>query len=165
MSLCLLLLLILSLGFLTPLILLPNLRFLLGTKIIRNIERLANFLRCLPLDHTGHGSACQIQEWLDIHVVGGQNQLKEKYLFDGDKVGIPLLDHLGHLGRFEWLFDFGHGFGTVMLAEFNDLFEDGSLDVGKGDFGDSVLIAVLCARERKRERFGYGKVEEEGGDV
>lgn len=52
-----------------------------------------------------------------------------------------------------------------MLAEFNDLFEDGSLDVGKGDFGDSVLIAVLCARERKRERFGYGKVEEEGGGV
>jgi len=47
------------------------------------------------------------------------------------------------LGGFEWFFDFGHGFGTVMLAEFNDLAEDGCLDVGEGDFSDSVIVAVV----------------------
>jgi hypothetical protein len=31
----------------------------------------------------------------------------------------------------------------MMLAEFNDLAEDGCLDVGEGDFGYFVIVAVI----------------------
>jgi len=34
----------------------------------------------------------------------------------------------------------------VVLAEFDDLSEDGGLDVGKGDFGDVVILSILCAK-------------------
>lgn len=133
-----------SLGLLTPLIFLPHLRLLLGTKIIRNVERLTNFLRSLPLDHARDGRTRQIQQRLDIHVVGRQNKFEQKDLLDIDKFGVPLLDDFCHLSGFERLFDFRHGFRSVVLAEFNDLSEDSSFDVREGDFCDVVVLGILC---------------------
>ena len=131
------------LGLLAPFVLLADLGLLLGTKVIGNVEGAADLLGGLSLDHGGDGGAGQIQEGLDVHVVGGKDELEEQDLLDVDKVGVPLLDDLGHYGRLEGLLDLGHGLGLVMLAEVDDLLEDGCLDVGEGDFGDIVLGVLV----------------------
>eukprot|EP00580_Thalassiosira_gravida_P017147 CAMPEP_0201657218 /NCGR_PEP_ID=MMETSP0494-20130426/526_1 /ASSEMBLY_ACC=CAM_ASM_000839 /TAXON_ID=420259 /ORGANISM="Thalassiosira gravida, Strain GMp14c1" /LENGTH=136 /DNA_ID=CAMNT_0048134011 /DNA_START=329 /DNA_END=739 /DNA_ORIENTATION=+ len=90
----------LSLRLLAPLILLPHLRLLLRTKIIRDIKRLPNLLRRFPLDHARHGRARQIQQRFDIHVIRREDEFEEEDLLDVDEVGVPLLDDLGHLCGF-----------------------------------------------------------------
>merc|ERR1719253_1663580 len=108
-----------------------------------DIECLANFLRGLSLDHARHGSTRQIQQRLDIHVVGCQNEFEQEDLLNIDKIGVPLLDDLGHHSGFEGLLNFRHGFRSVVLAEFDDLSQDGSFDVGKWNFSHIVVVRVL----------------------
>ena len=59
-----------ELSVLRPFILPPNLRFLLRSEIIGDVECLADLLRRLPLDHVGHSLAANIEERLDVQVVG-----------------------------------------------------------------------------------------------
>lgn len=56
---------------LSPLVLPPDLILLLRREIIRNIESLPDLLGALALNHIRHGLAADIEERLDVQVVGG----------------------------------------------------------------------------------------------
>lgn len=53
-----------------PLVLATNLILLLGRKVILDIERFPDLLGRLALDHVGHGLASDIQQGLDIEIIG-----------------------------------------------------------------------------------------------
>ena len=57
-----------------PLILATDLLFLLGGEVIDDIEGLADLFRRLALDHIGDGLAADIEERLDIKIVGRLRQ-------------------------------------------------------------------------------------------
>lgn len=59
------------LAVLGPFVLATNLFLLLGGEVVRNIERLTDFLGRLALDHVGDGLAANVKEGLDVQVVGG----------------------------------------------------------------------------------------------
>lgn len=59
------------LAVLSPLILATDLIFLLGGEVILDVERLSDLLRRLALDHIGDCLASNIEERLDVKVVGG----------------------------------------------------------------------------------------------
>lgn len=53
----------------SPLVLTTNLVLLLGSEVILDVERFANLLRRLALNHVGDGLAADVQQSLDIKVV------------------------------------------------------------------------------------------------
>lgn len=55
---------------LSPLVLTADLVLLLGSEVILDVEGLADLLGGLSLDHVGHGLAADIQQALDVQVVG-----------------------------------------------------------------------------------------------
>jgi len=57
-----------------PLVLTTDLILLLRGEVVLDIEGLADLLRRLALDHIGNGLAADIQESLDIHVIGSLNR-------------------------------------------------------------------------------------------
>ena len=94
------------LSLLAPLILFSNLCFLCGGEIIDNVEMLSDFFRSLPFDHAGDCGTGEVKKWFDIHVVGGQDELKKDFLINSSECCIPLLNNLAHIGRFEGLTTF-----------------------------------------------------------
>lgn len=66
--------------FFTPFIFFANLFFLWRCEVIFYVEGLAYFIRSLPFNHVSHGFACDVQESLDIQVVGSQNKFKQSAL-------------------------------------------------------------------------------------
>lgn len=54
-----------------PFVLTTDLIFLLGSKVVLNVEGLADLFRGLALDHVCDGLAANIEEGLDVEVVGG----------------------------------------------------------------------------------------------
>lgn len=54
-----------------PLVLPANLLLLLGSEIVGDIESLPDFIGRLALDHVRNGLASDIEERLDIEIVGG----------------------------------------------------------------------------------------------
>jgi hypothetical protein len=84
---------------------------LLGREVVDDVEELADLFGGLALDHVGNSLASDIaaearsqhaptgdsvqlhlQERLDIEVVGGEDDLKEHLLVDGDELLVPLAD-------------------------------------------------------------------------
>jgi hypothetical protein len=59
------------LAVLGPLILAADLLLLLGREIVLDVECLADLVGGLALDHVGYGLAANVQERLDVEVVGG----------------------------------------------------------------------------------------------
>lgn len=53
-----------------PLVLPSNFLFLLWREVIFDVKCLPDLLGCLPLDHVSHSLACQIQQILNVQVVG-----------------------------------------------------------------------------------------------
>ena len=97
----------------TPLVLLADLSLFFGGEVVDDVESLANLLGGLALDHGRDSSARQVKQRLDVHEVGGQNELKENLLLNVDEVCIPLLDDLTHLCRLQWLCIRGSGGGSM----------------------------------------------------
>lgn len=58
------------LAVLSPLVLATDLLFLLGGEIIRDVERLTDLLRGLALDHIGDSLASNVEQRLDVEIVG-----------------------------------------------------------------------------------------------
>lgn len=58
---------------LCPLVLLSNLSFFFGVKTSRQIEHCSQLFRRLALDHDTDGETCQVQEWLNVHEIGGSD--------------------------------------------------------------------------------------------
>ena len=61
------------LAILSPLVLAANLLFLLLGEIIGDVEGLADLVGRLALDHVGDGLAADVEQGLDVEVVGGLN--------------------------------------------------------------------------------------------
>ena len=55
----------------SPFVLTPDLVFLLGSEIVLDVERLADLLGRLALDHVGDGFASDIEQGLNIKVISG----------------------------------------------------------------------------------------------
>ena len=133
------------LGFFAPLIFLADLGFFLGREVVGDVERGTNFLGRLALDHGCDRGAGQVQERLNVHVICGENELKQQDLFKVNKVRVPLLDDFGHVLAFERLFNLRHGILQVVGAELDDLLQDLALDIGQGDLNiGSLVLGVLC---------------------
>ncbi len=62
---------------LAPLVLLPDLLLLRGSEVVLDVEGLPDLLRRLALDHVGHRLAGDVEEALDVKVVGGEDQLEQ----------------------------------------------------------------------------------------
>ena len=67
----------LQLLLLAPLVLLPDLLLLARGEVVLDVERLPDLLWRLPFDHVGHRLAGDVQEALDVQVVGRQDKLEE----------------------------------------------------------------------------------------
>mmetsp|Transcript_1240 Transcript_1240/g.5085 ORF Transcript_1240/g.5085 Transcript_1240/m.5085 type:complete len:212 (-) Transcript_1240:64-699(-) len=122
-----------------PLVLPPHLLLLLRGKVVPDVERLANLLRSLALDHVRHGHARQVQEGLDVQVVGSQDELEEGGLVDLDELRVEVLILL----RFALLLL------RVVLAVVDHLLQDLGGNVGERDgrLESGVLDHVLdCLR-------------------
>jgi hypothetical protein len=94
------------LAVLGPLVLAADLVLLLGSEVVLNVERLANLLGGLALDHVGHSLAADIEESLDVHVVGGEDDLEEHLLVDLHELLVPLFNVRGLLA----------GVGVIVLG-------------------------------------------------
>ncbi|GMT18056.1 hypothetical protein PFISCL1PPCAC_9353, partial [Pristionchus fissidentatus] len=75
---------------LAPSILLSDLLLFLGSKIVLDVEVLANFVRGLTLDHVGYSLAAIVHKTLDIQVVCGQENGEKHRLFHLMELLIPL---------------------------------------------------------------------------
>ncbi len=126
--------------FFGPLVLFHDLSLFFRREVVLNVKELANLRHSLVLDQTGDLGAGQFEQRLDVQVVAGHDQLEEHLLVEVDKVRVPCIDDGSHIGGDERLVDLG---GLVVLhagAEHDDLFEDGPLDVGKGDLFFFVFV-------------------------
>mmetsp|Transcript_102045 Transcript_102045/g.329173 ORF Transcript_102045/g.329173 Transcript_102045/m.329173 type:complete len:200 (-) Transcript_102045:39-638(-) len=138
-----------SSGILTPAILLAHLSLLLGREVVDDVELLADLLGVLPLDHRRDLRAREIQQALDIQVIGCQDQLKEHLLLDVDVLGVPLGDStLDEVGALERLLNFLGRVVLVVLAVVDDLAQDSGLHVGQRDLlvGAAVVNHVFDER-------------------
>lgn len=133
------------LGLLAPSILVSHLRFLFRGEIIGNVKGRPDIIRGLALDHTRNRRTGQVQERLDIHIVGRQNEFKQQDLLQLYKVGVPLLDNVGHDLTLERFLNLCHGLFQVMLAKLNDLLKDLGLDVGERNL-NGTLFVVVCSK-------------------
>lgn len=123
-----------------PLVLLANLLLLLGGKVVDNVEELANLLGRLALDEVGDRLAADVNEGLDVHVVGGEDDLKEHLLVDLDKLAVPLSNLGGLAARVISVVRVvrGERLVLVVLAVLEHLVENRRRDVREGD----GLVAV-----------------------
>ncbi len=119
--------------FLSPLILLHNLRLLLRREIILNVEELPYLRDRSILDEWCNLSTWQLQQWLNVQVIGCQDHLKEHLLIQVDKLSIPWWGHIIQVVGSEWLLNLRGWIGIYVLAELDNLLQDGALDVREGD--------------------------------
>jgi len=94
------------LAVLGPLVLAADLVLLLGSEVVLDVERLADLLGRLSLDHVGDSLAADVEKSLDVHVVGGKDDLEEHLLVDLHELLVPLLNVGGLLA----------GVGVVVLG-------------------------------------------------
>jgi len=117
----------------SPLILASNLVLFFRSEIILDVERLADLLRRLALDHVGDCLASDVEKGFDIQIVGSKDYLKEHLLIDLHELLIPLIDVCGFLARVGIVFVGLGRIGTVMLAPLDDFLENGFVDVWDGN--------------------------------
>ena len=77
------------LGLLAPLVLLADLGLLFWREVVDDVEGFPDLLGCLSLDHGGNLGAGEVEQWLDVHVVSGEDELEEGLLLEVDEVGVP----------------------------------------------------------------------------
>jgi hypothetical protein len=151
-----------------PLVLSADLFLLLRSEIVGDVEGFTDLLWRLALDHVGHGFAANIKKWLDVEVVGGQNDLKEHLLVHLHKLLVPLLNLCCSLARVGVIVLRLDGVSTVVLAPLNDLAEDRLVDILYGDsiIGPDGSIANVLQQVLDQHRsLGNGTVDFNRGMV
>lgn len=128
----------------TTYILLLDLRLLLRSEVVDNVEELTNLFRCLTLNHICNSLAsniakqnlsmkfCQIraidvQQRFDIEVVSGEDDLEEHLLINGDELLVPLANISCPFSRVILVrirVGSGQRLALVVLAIFEDLLDD-----------------------------------------
>jgi len=74
----------------SPLVLLSNGILLFLREVVLDVERLTNVLRALAFNLVGNSLAGNVQETLDVQVVGSLDQFKEGSLVNLQEVLVPL---------------------------------------------------------------------------
>ena len=126
--------------FFGPLVLLHNLLLLLRREIVLDVEELADLGHALVLDQAGHLGAGQLQQRLDVQVVGGHNQLEKHLLVQVDEFGVPRVNDCAHIGADKRFVDLGRLMVAHVDAELNHFFKDRFLDVGERNLFFFVLV-------------------------
>ena len=108
----------------SPLVLTTDLVLLFWREVVLNVECLADLLWRLALDHVGDGLAPDVEESLDVHVVGREDDLEEHLLVDLHKLLIPVLDVRSLLARIGVIVLRGRWVVLVMSAPLEDFAED-----------------------------------------
>ncbi len=119
------------LAVLGPLVLAADLVFLLWGEVVLDVERLANLLWRLALDHVGNSLAPHVEQSLDIHVVCREDDLKEHLLVDLHELLVPVLDIGRLLSRVGVVVLRRSGVVLVVLAPLKDLAENSLGDLSR----------------------------------
>lgn len=77
---------------LSPLVLAADLILFFGREVILDVECLPDLLWRLALDHVRDRLAADIQQSLDVHVVGREDDLEEHLLVDLHELLVPVFD-------------------------------------------------------------------------
>lgn len=120
-------------GFFGPSVLFLDLSFFFRGEIVLDVEVLSDLLDRLVLNLGGDLSAGELEEWLNIEVVGGHDELEELFLLEVDVISVPLFDDLVHVVVGEGLVNLGWLVVEHSSAEHNDLFKNWLLDLGEWD--------------------------------
>ena len=120
-------------GFLSPSVLFLDLCLLFWGEIVLDVEVLSDLLNRLVLDLGSDLGARELEEWLNIEVVCGHDELEELFLLEVDVVGVPWLDNLVHVVVGEGLVNFGWLVVEHAGAEDDDLLKNWLLDLGEWD--------------------------------
>jgi len=121
-----------------PFVLLADLFFLGRSEIVLDVEGFSDFVRGLAFDHVRHGFAGDIEESLDVEVIGGEDEFEQSALIHFEELDVPRRDVIGPLlpvvvvlGRRRVV--------LVIRAPLDHFLKNGGVDVGKRD-GFVVLI-------------------------
>lgn len=125
------------LAVLGPLVLAADLLLLLGGEVVLDVEGLADLLGGLALDHVGNSLAADVKKGLDVHVVGGEDDLEEHLLVDLHELLVPLLDVGGLLAGVGVLVLLWGRVLLVVVAPFEDFAQDSFRDLKQ-----NVLVSV-----------------------
>jgi hypothetical protein len=112
------------LAVLGPLVLAADLVLFLGSEVVLDVEGFADLLGRLALDHVRDGLAADVEERLDIHVVGGKDDFEEHLLVNLHEFLVPLLDIRGLLAGVGIVVLGGRRVVLVLGAPLEDLLED-----------------------------------------
>jgi hypothetical protein len=108
------------------------------------VEDLLDLLEGLALDQRGDLGAAEVEERLDVHVVGGQDDIIELLTLLSDLVnvlGVPLVGaDLLHFAVLEGLLNNGGLDTLVVVHVLDDLLEYDTDDGGDGDLSGRVII-------------------------
>jgi hypothetical protein len=122
------------------------LSFLLGSKVVLDVEQLSNLLWRFALDHIGNSLATKIKQRLDVEVVCGEDDLKEHFLVDLDELSVPFRDvNVSSSGLFGSVVGLGRSryrVSFVVFAPFEDLSSE-----------KETSRKSTCSCEQKRVRF------------
>jgi len=126
---------------LTPLILLPDLVLLRLGEVIPDVEGPSDLFRGLALDHVGHSLAGDIQEALDVQVVGSQDQVEENCLLHAEEILVPLGDVIR--SSLTGILIIGErGVILVLLRPLDDQLQDLTTHIWQGDLLLFPLLRV-----------------------
>jgi hypothetical protein len=131
------------LAVLGPLVLTADLVFLLGGEVVLDVESLTDLLRGLSLDHVGDGLAADVEESLDVHVVGGEDDLEEHLLIDLHELLVPLFNVGGLLAGVGIVILGGRRVVLVLRAPLKDLLENVLGNLGECVSGLHVFAGAL----------------------
>jgi len=120
------------LAVLGPFVLTADLILLLGGEVVLDVEGLTDLLRRLALDHVRDSLAADVEERLNVQVVGSQDNLEQHLLVNLHKLLVPLID-VGGLAAIVVVIGSSLGVILVVLAPLNDLLEDGLVNVRNGN--------------------------------
>ena len=132
-------------GFFSPSVFLLDLSFFFWSEVVLDVEIFADLNNGLILDLRCDLGAGELEEWLNIEVVGCHDKLEELFLLEVNVIGVPLVHDLCHIAVGEGLIDFGWLMVEESLAENNDLLQDLLLHLWEWDlfFNTGVLNETL----------------------
>jgi hypothetical protein len=117
------------LSVLGPLVLAADLVLLLRCEVVLDVECLADLVGGLALDHIGNGLAADVEQSLDIEVVGGKDDLEEHLLVYLHKLLVPLVNVGRLLARVGVVILGSRRVLAVLLAPLEHLLHDGFVDL------------------------------------
>lgn len=114
---------------LSPLVFATDLILLLWGEVILNVESLPNLFWRLALDHVRNSLAPNVKKGLDVHVVGGEDDLKKHLLVNLHELLVPILYVGGFLARIRVVVLSWNRVILVVLTPLEDLAQNGLRDL------------------------------------